>query len=419
MKSVHTFSLLSFIRTNRSNSEGESGVYLRITVDGKRSEISTKNYVHKDKWNSAKGRSKGTSEEARATNNSIESFEIRARNIYSTFLERGRVITSETIKNELLGVEDKMRTLTALFEQVYLDMKSKTGNGFAKGTVKNWAVTNRHLKEFISGQYNLSDIALKELSYKFIADFEMYAKAKWQCRSNAAIKHIERIRKVVKLAVANNWIEKDPFIAYKAKKEKTNRTFLSMEELEKIEKKQFSADRLNRVKDIFVFSCYTGLAYTDIEKLTRDNLVTGIDKQKWIYTYRTKTNNKSNVPLLSKALAIIEKYKNCPIAQNNGRLLPVITNIKTNEYLKEIADICDIKKNLTFHMARHTFATTIALTNGLPIETVSNILGHTSLRTTQIYAKVIETKVSKDMLSLNKKLSKQQTPALSKTGTNS
>jgi integrase/recombinase XerD len=220
------------------------------------------------------------------------------------------------------------------------------------------------------------------------------------------VKHIQRIRKIVNKAIVSEWLDKDPFIGYEGKQEKTNRTFLTDEELKLVETKVIRMERLERVRDIFVFSCYTGLAYVDVEQLTQDNLVIGIDGKKWIYTMREKTDCKSNVPLLPKALAIIEKYREDPKSKRKGRLLPVITNIKTNEYLKEIADICGIKKNLTFHMARHTFATTVTLTNGVPIETVSNMLGHTKITTTQIYAKVLESKVSSDMHVLESKLAK-------------
>jgi site-specific recombinase XerD len=194
-------------------------------------------------------------------------------------------------------------------------------------------------------------------------------------------------------------------MAFEATAEKTHRTFLTAGELNSIEKKTFEIDRLEKVKDIFIFSCYTGLAYVDVEKLTTDNVVIGIDGKKWIYTFREKTNEKSNIPLLPTAIQIIEKYKNHPQSINRGKLLPVISNIKTNAYLKEIAGVCGITKNLTFHMARHTFATTITLINGVPIETVSNMLGHSKITTTQIYAKVLENKVSADMAMLEGKLS--------------
>ncbi len=218
------------------------------------------------------------------------------------------------------------------------------------------------------------------------------------------MKHIQRIRKVVNDALEKNWIDKDPFLGYKGKQDKTHRTFLTKEELKAMEQTLMSLERLEKVKDIFIFSCYTGLAYIDIEKLTTENIVVGIDGQKWIYTFRTKTGNKSNIPLLPAAIAIIEKYQNYPESISKQKLLPTITNIKTNAYLKEIADLCGIKKHLTFHMARHTFATTITLNNGVPIETVSKMLGHSKITTTQIYAKVLENKVSDDMLNLKRKL---------------
>jgi integrase/recombinase XerD len=265
-----------------------------------------------------------------------------------------------------------------------------------------------HLKEFLLRKYRRSDIAFKELDENFLLEFDTYARRNWGCGTNPIIKHIQRIRKIVKKVVSKNWLDKDPFINFEATAEKTHRTFLTEGELKSIEAKTFDVERLEKVKDIFIFSCYTGLAYVDVEKLTLNNLVIGIDGKKWIYTFREKTNEKSNIPLLPKALEIIEKYKNDPQTINKGKLLPVISNMKTNAYLKEIADVCGIGKNLTFHMARHTFATTITLTNGVPIETVSNMLGHSKITTTQIYAKVLENKVSADMNVLERKLSGKQ-----------
>lgn len=230
-------------------------------------------------------------------------------------------------------------------------------------------------------------------------------KTEWGCKKNStSVKHIQRIRKVIGIAIANEWLEKDPFILYKGKQDSTNIKFLTQEELDAIEEKEFTIDRLEKVRDIFIFSCYTGYPYSDVKKFTIHDLVVGMDGLKWIYTERSKNDNKANVPLLPKALAIIEKYKTHPDVINKNALLPVMTNEKTNSYLKEIADVCGVRKNLTFHMARHTFATTVTLTNGVPIETVSKMLGHKSLKTTQIYAKVIENKVSADMLVLRGKL---------------
>jgi integrase len=197
---------------------------------------------------------------------------------------------------------------------------------------------------------------------------------------------------------------KRPFIAHKAKFIKVEREFLSKDELFKIENKNFSIERLDYVKDLFIFSCYTGLAYIDVTRLTPNNIQKGIDGLNWIYTTRKKTLNPVRVPILQQVVKIIEKYKEHSRAKVTGTIFPIISNQKLNSYLKEIADLCGINKNLTFHLARHTFATTIALTNGVPIESVSKMLGHSDLRTTQIYAKVVERKISEDMSNLQKKL---------------
>lgn len=408
MEKKHTFAVTSFARRTQYSKPGEISIYLRITIDGRRTEISTKSIVLQDKWIPGKGRLKGNTEEIRLLNQGIISFEHRAREIYNRFIEQGKVITVESIKNELLGSDHKQRKLLEQFRLVVQTMKLRVDTGFSAGTVKNWGVTERHLEEFLQKHYLVSDITFKQLDLKFISDFEWYARTQWDCGNNAALKHIERIRKVVKKAIANDWLLKDPFMTFEGKQAKSHRTFLTKQELEVIQQKTFEVERLQKVKDVFVFCCYTGLAHIDVEKLTADNILNGIDGKKWVYTFRQKTNTKSNIPLLQPALEIIEKYRNYPPCVAAHRLLPVITNIKTNAYLKEIADVCDIKKNLTFHMARHTFATTVTLTNGVPIETVSNMLGHSKITTTQIYAKVLENKVSEDMERLEKKLAFSQ-----------
>lgn len=207
------------------------------------------------------------------------------------------------------------------------------------------------------------------------------------------------------LAIKNDWLNKDPFINFSAKIKPVKREYLTQEELARIEELDIGIRRLYTVRDVFVFSCYTGLAYVDIEKLTPDNLVKGIDGKLWIQTFRQKTDTKSNIPLLSPALLILEKYSDDPETTNSGSLLPVNSNQKMNAYLKEIGTLAGINKILTFHLARHTFATTITLANGVPIESVSEMLGHKSIRTTQIYAKVIDKKVSEDMSKLETFLS--------------
>ena len=224
-----------------------------------------------------------------------------------------------------------------------------------------------------------------------------------KCSHNTAIKYVDNFKKIVRIAYANDWIQKDPFLRWKARPKHVEREFLTEEEIERILEKRFHAERLTLVRDIFIFSCFTGLAYADVKKLSRDDINKGIDGELWINTDRTKTKSRANIPILPTAQHILNKYAYHPAVQE-GRVLPVLTNQKMNAYLKEIGDLCGINKNLTTHLARHTFATTVTLSNGVSIESVSKMLGHKNLKTTQHYAKILNLRVSEDMKLLRQKL---------------
>jgi site-specific recombinase XerD len=248
-------------------------------------------------------------------------------------------------------------------------------------------------------KYKREDVMLKELNFEFISDFEDYLKVENHCSHNTAIKYIKSLKKVIKMSLDFEYIDRDPFAKYKIKMERTEREFLSKEELTLLREKEFSIRRLDQIRDVFVFCCYTGLAFVDVLGLTKENIVKGNDGDLWVKTFRQKTHTRSMVPLLPVSIQILEKYKFAEKAYDE-KLLPVPSNQKMNAYLKEIADVCGIRKKLTSHLGRHTFATTVTLSNNVPIETVSAMLGHKSLRTTQIYAKVVEDKVSRDMAKL-------------------
>jgi site-specific recombinase XerD len=272
-----------------------------------------------------------------------------------------------------------------------------------KDTLRSYKTSQRYILEFIKSKYKTSDVYLENLNYQFIIGFENFLR-NYVCKkslrkigNNTTIKHIKRLRKMINMAIALEWLNKDPFIKFKAKLEKREREFLTQIELEFIEDYESKISRLDLVKDLFLFSCYTGIAYVDIMELTNKNILKGIDGNLWIETTRVKTKTTVRLPLLEVPETILSKYKTDIRAIAIDKLFPKISNQKLNSYLKEIADLCGIKKNLTFHMARHTFATTVTLTNGVPIESVSKMLGHTKLTTTQIYAKVVESKVSDDM----------------------
>ncbi len=404
MEKNKTLGLLYYLRNDKLNKDGLAPIYLRITVDGKRAAVSLNRHIDPDRWNTEGGKAKGTKEDIRELNNYLDSVKATIHSHQRNLLDRSKAITADTLRNAFLGVKDNKQTLLELFAFHNQEMREGVGKGFAEATLTRYETTLEHIKDFLKKKYRRTDMQLNELNYKFITDLEHYFKTTRECNHNSTLKYIRNFRKIVNIAVANDWLDKDPFIKYKSKLQDTARTYLTAEELKSIEDKEITIERIGEVRDIFVFCCYTGLAYADVAKLTTDDIRNGIDGNKWIFTYRTKTETKSNLPLLPVPLAIIKKYKEHPECARTGKLLPVKSNQKLNVYLKELADICDIKKVLTSHMARHTFSTTVTLTNGVPIETLSKMLGHKSIRTTQIYGKIIEKKVSDDMADLQKRL---------------
>ncbi len=279
-----------------------------------------------------------------------------------------------------------------------------------KDTMRHYKTSQKYIMLLIKKRYRNSDIYLKDISYTFLIEFENLLRSfnDRTIANNTIMKHIQRLRKMMTMAFHMEWIERDPFAKHKTILQKVERGFLTEAELIRIEELPYSIDRIQTVKDLFIFSCYTGIAYGDIMQLSKNNIVYGLDGYQWIITKRQKTGNLVKIPLLPKALSLIEHYKEHPKTIIEGTLLPKMSNQKINSYLKEIADLCSIEKKITFHMARHTFATTVTLSNGVPIETVSKILGHTKITTTQIYAKVIERKVSEDMFILREKLGKNK-----------
>jgi site-specific recombinase XerD len=240
-------------------------------------------------------------------------------------------------------------------------------------------------------------INVSRIDHGFITEFEYYLKTVRQCSHNTSLKYITNFKKIVRICIANGWLNRDPFVSYKARLKQIDRECLTEQELTAIIEKQFDSVRLEQVRDIFIFCCYTGLAYSDVKKLSSEHIIIGIDGERWIKLNRTKTDTRSSIPILPRASSILAKYANNLKCISSGRVLPVLTNQKMNGYLKEIADLCGIRKNITSHLARHTFATTVTLTNGVPLESVSKMLGHKSIKTTQHYAKIIDRKVSDDM----------------------
>ncbi len=411
----HKMSILFYLKSAKASKKGLYPIYQRITINGIRIELSTSKFVDKAKWNKEAGRIKGNSEEARLINSYLDILKNKAYETEKWMVNNDEEINAQTFKNKLLGIEENQRKLLIIFEDHNKRMKELIGKEFSNNTFKKYETTLSHTKEFLKHQYKINDISIKRVDIAFINDFDFYLRNTKNCNNNSTIKYIRNFGKIVKQCYVNGWLEKDPFLNYKGKVKEVERTYLTELEIEVILNKNFKVNRLELVRDIFLFSCFTGLAYIDVHNLTKSNIIVGIDGEKWISTHRQKTESASKIPILPVTQMIIDKYENHPQSTNEDKLLPILSNQKMNAYLKEIAAICEIEKELTFHIARHTFATTITLTNGVPIESVSKMLGHKNLRTTQHYAKVLDRKVSEDMKLLKDKFIFKET-TLKKSG---
>lgn len=402
-----TFSLLFYVKKGKKLTNGKAPIYLRITIDGKRREITTKRHIEPEKWNVEAQKVNGTSDEVKALNAYLKTFEQDVYETQHNLLKDKQAVTTEGLKNKLLGVDQRSRMLIPIFQDHNNKIATLVGNEFAPGTLERYKTSLKHTVDFLKWKYKVSDIDIKKIDHAFITEYEFYLRSVRKCANNSAVKYVKNFGKIIRICLANGWIEKNPFANYKAKVKEVERTFLSEEELQKIRSKDFKNKRLSYVRDIFLFSCFTGLAYADVKKLSIHDLVKGIDGETWIQTNRQKTDTKSSIPLLPLAIEMIEKYKDHPKCKNENRVLPILSNQKMNSYLKEIADVCEINKDLTYHIARHTFATTVTLSNGVPIETVSKMLGHKDLKITQHYAKIVDRKVSDDMKALKEKFKLQ------------
>lgn len=403
---MQTYSLLFYIKKNKGNSEN-STIYARITVNGRRKEISTGKTIQTKEWNSKAGKVNGNSANSKSLNIFLESIRTKIFETYSLLFNKGKIITSENIKNEFLGGKEKKMTLIDVFSDHNNQMADLIGNGYAKGTWERYETSLRHVQQFMRWKYNISDIFLSEISPSFISNFEFFLRTVRNCANNSAVKYVMNLQKIINICLDNEWMSKNPFTNYKSKIIPSEVRCLTEIELEKIQQKTISNVRLDKVRDIFIFCCFTGLSYAEVKKLSHDNIKIHEGGEGFIKIIRTKTKVKAYIPLLQAALEILQKYKSDDTCIKKN-VLPVLSNQKTNEYLKEIGAICEIDFDITFHTARHTFATTITLNNGVPIETVSKMLGHTNIQMTQHYAKIQEQKIQNDMELLKNVLIKKK-----------
>ena len=398
-----SFSVLFFLRKKKLLKNGEAPVCMRITADRSMCDIQIKRSIAVELWHQSKERSKGRGQEAYELNLYIESIRSKIYQIHRELETDGKTVNAETIKNKFYGVDSDNKTLLQVLTEHNTEARSLIGKGYVDKTVQRFETTARYLSEFIKAEYDLSDIALKELDLAFIRKFDVFLKVEKNCAQNSAITRLKNLKKITRIAFSNDWMQKDPFVTYRFKFEETDPEFLTQEELNGMIRKEFPVQRLEIVRDIFAFCCFTGLAFTDIQQLKPEHLVKDNDGSMWIRKNRQKTKNMCNIPLLSTACQLIEKYKNYPECQKKNIIFPVPSNQRMNSYLKEIADVCGISKKLTTHVARHTCATVVMLANNVSLKNVAKILGHSNTRTTEHYAKVLDSSILRDVKGVDEK----------------
>ena len=403
MKSI--FRVVFYLRSNYVNKEGKTSVMLRIYLNNERLSLgSTGIAITASQWDKDKERIKGRTTDALSTNLQLDNIAGGLQAIFRK-IEMSDDLSLERIKSEFLGKKDEIDTLMQLFEKHNTDISKQVGISVSKATLQKYNVCKRHFSDFLDKQYKRNDLKLTELTYLVIREFDLYLRTVVGQNSNTATKTMKTFKTITLLGQKMGVLLHDPFMNHRFHLEPVNRGFLTDEEILLIANKEIGIPRLELVRDIFIFSCFTGLAYIDVSNLTPDHIITLGDKQ-WIMTQRQKTSVETNILLLDIPKAIIDKYCDNPAyPKRENKLFPILSNQKMNAYLKEIADLCGIKKNLTFHLARHTFAT-MSLSKGVPMESVSKMLGHTNIKTTQIYARITNKKIEHDMEELAGKLGK-------------
>ncbi|WP_101690218.1 site-specific integrase [Dysgonomonas massiliensis] len=382
-----TYRILFLIRKNDLNKDEQANIMVRISISGKKSEFSSLQFVKPQMWGST-GRVIGRTKEAVIINDALDKITIALDKHYKAILEKDGYVTPQKLRDTYLGKEIREKTVLALYDIKVEQKRNLVGKTIRDTTLSKYLATRKRVADFMLHKYKKADLQIREVDFQFIADYEVYLKSVCDCGHNSTIKHLRYLKQIITNALKNRYISYDPFDDLPLSYKPVNKQFLIEPEIKKLLSKKFDCQRLEEVRDIFAFQCFTGIAYIDVSNLTTDNMFEDGFGQKWLRLSRQKSDVEANIPLLEIPLSIIRKYRKL----GSDKLLPMHTNQKMNEYLKEIATLCGIKKKLTTHCGRHTYAT-IMLTKGVSIESVSKMLGHTNITTTQVYAKILNEKI--------------------------
>ena len=400
MRSKTNFRVSFFLKKTKLLKSGEASVSMRITVDGQRVENNIRKSILPNLWDQSKERAKGTSKTAVDLNRFIEEARIKIHQIITELQQNGEEITPAVVQQRFYGigqVRKQERTILQVIQEHNEEAEKLIGKDFVKITVRRYESMKRYLCEMIKEKYDVPDLPLSDFTGEVIRAYEVYLKTEKDLCQNTLIRYMKALKKITNRCIANDWIHKDPFAGIKFREEPTDPEFLTIEEVNRIYDP--GSKRLEVVRDMFLMSAFTGLAFTDVSQLTEEHIVTDNEGNKWIRKPRQKTRQMSNIPLLDIPLEIIEKYRGDKKAAKKGVLLPIPSNQVMNRYLKEIATICKIDKYLTTHVARHTYAT-VCLSQGVSLKNVSKMLGHASVKMTERYARVLDSSILRDMNSI-------------------
>lgn len=394
-----SFRVLFFLKKTRLLKNGEASVCMRITVNGTRVENNIRKSIDPALWSQAKETARGKSRRACDLNTYIEEARIKLYQIFCELEQQNRPVTAHLLQELFFGQEqpEEVRTLLGTMQEHNDQCRALVGTDYALITVRRYESCRRYLAELIRQHYGKEDLPLTEVNGELVRAFAFYLKTEKGCQQNTVIRYMKCLKKITNLARANDWMAKDPFLGIRFHEKEVAREFLTMDELQTIYRKEFPLERLTLVRDVFIFAAFTGLAFIDVQQLVPEHIVRDNNGNLWIRKPRQKTKNMCNIPLLEISLEILRKYADHPTCRKKGVLLPVPCNQKMNSYLKEIADICMIRKNLTTHCARHSYATSVCLANGVSLENVAKMLGHSNIKMTQHYARVLDSSILRDM----------------------
>lgn len=403
MSSKNTFRLLFFVNKSKQNKEG-APILLRITINGSKVAMNTRRRIQLTDWNTKLGMPNKRNAFCDDLYMYLETLRNKTYTAFTELLREYDDVTPTMVRNYLQGVQSgSSKTILDIWQEHNEELKPLIGKQCSYALWQKHNIALKHFTAFLRAKYRMSDMSIKQVRYNVVREFQNYLLAEKSLAYNTTVKILQFLKKITLRAFRSGWLKIDPFSEISLALKETDRPYLTDEELKAINDKKFNIPRLTLVRDLFLFACYTGLSYADLRKLSKSEIERTSDGLWWVKTRRQKTKQRSQIPLLAVAKQIIDKYSDLEELSSDQKILPVLSNQKLNAYLKEVADLCGIEKNLTFHVARHTFATTVTLQNGVSIESVSRMLGHTNIRSTQHYARIVDKKIAQDMMAMSLK----------------